>query len=78
MRDFTAEDYLAELDAAGVHYGVVAAASFLGTYHDYTLSALERHSRLRVPGSSTPMLAISACVSWTVLGSLGFAWRQAT
>ena len=47
MRDFTAEDYLAELDAAGVHYGVVAAASFLGTYHDYTLSALERHSRLR-------------------------------
>ncbi|PVE22945.1 hydrolase [Microvirga sp. KLBC 81] len=46
-RDFTTEDYLAELDAAGVRYGVVAAASFLGTYHDYTLSALERHSRLR-------------------------------
>jgi predicted TIM-barrel fold metal-dependent hydrolase len=46
-RDFTTEDYLAELDAAGVRYGVIAAASFLGTYHDYTLSALERHSRLR-------------------------------
>jgi predicted TIM-barrel fold metal-dependent hydrolase len=47
MRDFTTEDYVAELDAAGVRYGVIAAASFLGTYHSYTLSALERHSRLR-------------------------------
>ncbi|MBT1157152.1 amidohydrolase family protein [Aminobacter anthyllidis] len=46
-RDYTAEDYVRELDTAGVSYGVIAAASFLGSYHDYTLAALARHRRLR-------------------------------
>lgn len=46
-RDFTLEDYLAELDGAGVQFAAIAAASFLGTYTDYTLEALRKHSRLR-------------------------------
>jgi predicted TIM-barrel fold metal-dependent hydrolase len=44
---FTAEDYLAALDAANVRYGVITAPSFLGIYNDYTLDALRRHDRFR-------------------------------
>jgi predicted TIM-barrel fold metal-dependent hydrolase len=46
-RDFTIDDYLAALDNNGVGHGVVVAASFLGTYNDYTLEALRRSDRLR-------------------------------
>lgn len=45
--DFTAEDYLAVLDAHGVHFGVIAGISIFGQYNDYMLSALRRHRRLR-------------------------------
>lgn len=44
---FPVEDYLALLDASGVHYGVIAAASLFGTYNDYTIRALRRFPRLR-------------------------------
>jgi predicted TIM-barrel fold metal-dependent hydrolase len=44
---FTAEDYLRQLDAHGVHFGVVAAVSIYGMYNDYMLDALRRHRRLR-------------------------------
>jgi predicted TIM-barrel fold metal-dependent hydrolase len=46
-RDFTIDDYLAALEADGVRYGVVVAASFLGTHNNYTLEALSRSDRLR-------------------------------
>ena len=45
--DATAEQALATLDAHGVAYGVVAAASIYGTYNDYVRAALLRHRRLR-------------------------------
>ncbi len=44
---FTAEDYLAVLDAHGVHFGVIAGISIFGQYNDYMLGALRRHPRLR-------------------------------
>jgi predicted TIM-barrel fold metal-dependent hydrolase len=44
---YSAEDYLADLDAHGVSYGVIAAASLFGTYNDYVIRALRRHRRLR-------------------------------
>jgi predicted TIM-barrel fold metal-dependent hydrolase len=44
---FTAEDYLAVLDAHGVHFGVIAAVSLYGTYNDYLIRSLRRHPRLR-------------------------------
>jgi predicted TIM-barrel fold metal-dependent hydrolase len=44
---FTAETYLDMLDAHGVHYGVIAAASLFGTFNDYTIAALRRFPRLR-------------------------------
>ena len=44
---FPVEEYLATLDANGVGYGVVAAASLFGTYNDYTIRSLRRFPRLR-------------------------------
>lgn len=44
---YSAEDFLADLDAHGVRYGVIAAASLFGTYNDYYISAVRRHRRLR-------------------------------
>lgn len=45
--DYRVETYLAELDAHGVSFGVVTAASLYGDYNDYTLSVLAQHKRLR-------------------------------
>ena len=46
--DHPPEEYLGLLDAHGVTHGVIIAASFLGTYSDYTLAALAQHpERLR-------------------------------
>ena len=47
VRDATVEEYLATLDAAGVRYGVLAAASIYGDYNDYMLAAIRDHDRLR-------------------------------
>jgi predicted TIM-barrel fold metal-dependent hydrolase len=46
-RDYATAEYLAQLDAEGVTYGVIAAPSFLGTYNDYMLRELRQHRRLR-------------------------------
>lgn len=45
--EFTTEQYLAELDAHGIRYGVLAGASIFGTYNDYVLAAVRAHKRLR-------------------------------
>jgi predicted TIM-barrel fold metal-dependent hydrolase len=44
---FPVETYVAMLDAHGVEYGVIAAASLFGTFNDYTIAALRRFPRLR-------------------------------
>jgi predicted TIM-barrel fold metal-dependent hydrolase len=44
---FSVETYLEILDANGVQYGVIAAASLFGTYNDYVIRALRAHPRLR-------------------------------
>ena len=41
------EDFLATLDGAGVHFGVLAAASLYEDYNDYMRAAVQRHRRLR-------------------------------
>jgi predicted TIM-barrel fold metal-dependent hydrolase len=56
--DATIEDYLSTLDAAGVRFGVLAAASLYGDYNDYSLEAVRRHKRLRttvIVHPETPM-----------------------
>jgi predicted TIM-barrel fold metal-dependent hydrolase len=47
VRSCSHHDYVAELDRAGIDFGVIAAATFLGTHQEYTLSALTAHQRLR-------------------------------
>jgi len=44
---YTAEDFLADMDAQGIGFGVIAGASLFGRDHSYTLAALARHPRLR-------------------------------
>jgi predicted TIM-barrel fold metal-dependent hydrolase len=38
--DFTLQDYLGQLDAHGIRYGVIAAASPWGDYNDYTVQSV--------------------------------------
>lgn len=45
--DFTLDDYLATLDAHGVRFGVIAAASPWSDYNDYTIACVRGHPRLR-------------------------------
>jgi len=45
--DASAEQYLQTLDAHGVGYAVMAAASIYGDYNDYMIDAVRRHKRLR-------------------------------
>lgn len=58
--DATIEDYLATLDAAGIRFGVLAAASLFGDYNDYMLEAVRTHKRLRttviVPPDTDPYI----------------------
>lgn len=44
---FTLADYLAQLDANGVSFGVIAAASPWGDYNDYTRRSVKDNPRLR-------------------------------
>ena len=44
---FTTEQLIATLDAHGVQFAVIAAASPWGDYNDYTIAALRAHPRLR-------------------------------
>jgi predicted TIM-barrel fold metal-dependent hydrolase len=45
--EFTVEQYLSELDAHGIRFGVITGASIFGTYNDYTIAAVRAHKRLR-------------------------------
>jgi predicted TIM-barrel fold metal-dependent hydrolase len=44
---YSAEQYLAELDTHGVHFGVISGISIFGYYNDYMIGELRRHRRLR-------------------------------
>ncbi len=53
---YSVEDYLADLDAHGIEFGVIAAASLFGTYNDYVIRALRAHSRLRATAIVDPAI----------------------
>jgi predicted TIM-barrel fold metal-dependent hydrolase len=44
---FTADDYIRQLDAHGIHFGVIAGISIYGQYNDYMIDELRRQPRLR-------------------------------
>jgi predicted TIM-barrel fold metal-dependent hydrolase len=45
--DFRAEDYIRQLDAHGIHFGVISGISISGYYNDYMIEQLRRQPRLR-------------------------------
>lgn len=58
--DAPIEDYLAALDAHGVHFAVLAAASIYGDYNDYALEAVRSNKRLRTTVIVDPSIDLYA------------------
>ncbi len=52
--DYTPHDYLAALDAGGVHFGVLSGLSISGFYNDYTIAAARHSRRLRATAIVAP------------------------
>jgi len=74
----TFEDYLAVLDAHGVSFAVLAAASIYGTYNDYTLEALRASPRLRATVIADPHASMEQLRQLQAAGVVGIRlqWRN--
>jgi predicted TIM-barrel fold metal-dependent hydrolase len=68
---YSAEDFLADMDAHGVRYGVIAAASLFGTYNDYYISAVRAHPRLRATAIVDSDVGLQALESMRAAGIVG-------
>ena len=69
--DYTVDRYLADLDAHGIAFGVVTAASLYGDYNDYTLAALATHKRLRATVMLDPATRLDELRRLRDLGVVG-------
>lgn len=68
---FTAEQYLAELDAHGIEFGVIAGISIFGFHNDYMLEQLRKHKRLRgtaIVPSTTDLYTLESMKADGVVG----------
>jgi predicted TIM-barrel fold metal-dependent hydrolase len=52
--DYTPQDYLADLDRHGIHFGVLSGLSIAGSYNDYTVAAARFSPRLRATAIVEP------------------------
>ncbi len=79
-RSFTTADYLRTLDDHGVLFGVIAAASFMGSFNDYTLEALRAHRRLRATAIVEPDVTLPELRAMDAAGIIGirFSLRNYT
>lgn len=70
------EEALKALDAHGVVFGLVVAASLFGTYNDYMRAALKRHKRLRATAIVDPTTDIYQLEQMKADGFVGirFVW----
>jgi len=68
---YTAEDFVADMDAQGIGFGVIAGASLFGRNHSYTLAALARHPRLRGTLVYDPDLDAAALGAMQQVGVVG-------
>ena len=73
--DASVEDYLATLDRAGVHFGVLAAASTFGDYNDYALEATRNHKRLRTTVIVSPDTEASVLRDMNESGAVGIRFQ---
>lgn len=76
--DYTAEDYIADLDRHDIAFGVIAAASLYGDYNDYTLWALGEYKRLRATLYPQPELSLKELQRMRDIGVAGMRlqWRK--
>jgi predicted TIM-barrel fold metal-dependent hydrolase len=76
--DASIEQAMQTLDAHGVLFGVLAAASLYGDYNDYMLAALRQHKRLRATAIVDPSIDVRALRSLQAEGFIGvrFQWRD--
>ncbi len=74
----TVEEYLSVLDAHGVSFAVLAAASIYGTYNDYMIGALRQHKRLRGTVIADPRATGSTLKRMDADGVVGIRlqWRN--
>lgn len=76
--DYSVEDYIADLDRFGIACGVLSAASLYGDNNDYTLAALQAHSRLRSTIIAKPDIGASTLRAMADRGVIGvrLMWRR--
>ncbi len=70
-RSFTDADFLHTLDDHGVLFGVIAAASFMGSFNDYSLQALKAHRRLRATAIVEPDVTLPELKAMDDAGIVG-------
>ncbi len=70
-RSFTDADFVRTLDENGVLFGVIAAASFMGSYNDYSLQALRQHRRLRATAIVEPDVTLPELKAMDEAGIVG-------
>lgn len=73
--DATIEDYLSTLDAAGVQFGVIAAASLYGDYNEYSIEAVRRYKRLRATAIVHPEISALALKKMDDDGIVGIRFQ---
>lgn len=73
----TLEQYLTTLDAHGVGFAVLAAASIFGTFNHYAIEACRRHRRLRTTVILSPDCKLATMRELARQGVVGvrFQWR---
>lgn len=71
QRSFTTEDFLRTLDEHGVSFGVIAAASFLGSVNDYSLAATRAHKRLKTTVIVDPSVTLAELRAMDADGAVG-------
>ena len=74
--DATAEQYIETLDAHGITFGMLAAASISGMNNDYTLAACHRQRRLRTTVILSPDCSLQQMKEMAARGVVGvrFQW----
>ena len=70
-RSFTDADFVRTLDDNGVLFGVIAAASFMGSFNDFSLMALRKHRRLRATAIVEPDVTLTELRSMDEAGIVG-------
>jgi predicted TIM-barrel fold metal-dependent hydrolase len=68
---YSVENFLADLDAHGVQFGVIAAASLFGTYNDYSIRAVRAHKRLRATAIVDPTIDLYTLEAMKADGIVG-------